>query len=88
MTARAASHVLLIEPVDFRYNPETSDSNVFQHRLDAEAALNQSQAAKRQHRALRDLLVENGIQVTVMRSRPETPDASFCNKIRLQIELN
>lgn len=79
MTARAASHVLLIEPVDFRSNPETAASNVFQQALDREAAAHQSRAAKNQHRALRDLLIENGVRITVMRSRAETPDAPFCN---------
>jgi hypothetical protein len=79
MTARAASHVLLIEPVEFRFNPETGASNVFQHAVpDAEAA-RLSQLARSQHRALRDLLIENGVYVTVTRSRRETPDAPFCN---------
>jgi hypothetical protein len=79
MTARAASHVLLIEPVDFRFNPETGGSNVFQHDVSEEEARRLGDAARGQHRALRDLLVENGIHVTVARSRSETPDAPFCN---------
>src|SRR5882672_7471575 len=79
MIARAASHVLLIEPVDFRYNPETGDSNPFQQHVSAADADRLSHEAQRQHRRLRDLLVENGIQVTVARSRRETPDAPFCN---------
>jgi hypothetical protein len=79
MTARAASHVLLIEPVDFRYNPETGDSNPFQQHVSAAEADRLSHEARRQHRQLRDLLIENGIQVTVARSRRETPDAAFCN---------
>jgi hypothetical protein len=70
---------LLIEPVDFRYNVETSDSNVFQHRLDSGVASELGRTAILQHRALRDLLIENGVRVTVARSRAQTPDAAFCN---------
>ena len=79
MTARAASHVLLIEPVDFRYNPETGDSNPFQQHVSAVDAERLSHEAAVQHRRLRDLLIENGVQITVARSRRETPDAPFCN---------
>lgn len=79
MTGRAASHVLLIEPVEFRYNVETSGSNVFQQRLDPGAAADLGRAAITQHRALRDLLVAHGVRVTVARSRATTPDAPFCN---------
>jgi hypothetical protein len=79
VTARAASHVLLIEPVQFRPNAETAASNVFQHQVDSAQVDQLGAAAIRQHRALRDLLIENGVQVTVVRSRAETPDAPFCN---------
>ena len=79
MTARAASHVLLIEPVQFRPNIETAASNVFQHSVDESQVAALASKALDQHRALRDLLVENGVQVTVVRSRADTPDASFCN---------
>jgi len=79
VTSRAASHVLLIEPLEMHSNAETSASNVFQEQLDADTARELSRAAKVQHRALRDLLVENGVRVTLTRSRAETPDAPFCN---------
>ncbi len=78
-TARAASHVLLIAPVDFRANEETAESNVFQHAVGAEKAKRMAKLAIDQHRALRNLLIEQGVTVTVVRSRPETPDAPFCN---------
>jgi hypothetical protein len=79
VTARAASHVLLIEPVDYRFNQETSESNVFQRPVEEAAAGELSRRAIEQHRALRHLLVENGVRITVARSRTETPDAPFCN---------
>ncbi|MBM4187731.1 MAG: amidinotransferase [Gemmatimonadetes bacterium] len=79
MTARAASHVLMIEPVEFRPNQETKASNVFQQDI-APADLGALAAeARRQHRVFRDLLIENGVAVTVTRSHPDTPDAPFCN---------
>ena len=79
MRARAASHVLMIEPVDFRYNAETGETNAFQTppTPDHEHAI--ARTAVEQHRALRDLLIETGVRVTAVRSLPETPDASFCN---------
>lgn len=79
MNARVASHVLLIEPVDFRYNVETGASNVFQVRPQAEEESSLAALALEQHRALQHLLVSHGVRVTVARGRPDTPDASFCN---------
>ncbi|HEY9382753.1 MAG TPA: arginine deiminase-related protein [Gemmatimonadales bacterium] len=75
----ATSHVLLVEPVHFRYNRETGDTNAFQvpPAPGEEAAL--AALALQQHHALRDLLVANGVTVTLTRSREATPDAPFCN---------
>ena len=75
----AASHVLMVEPVRFRYNEETGDSNAFQRSpAEAEAAA-VAERAVRQHRALRDLLVSEGVHLTVVRCDERTPDAPFCN---------
>ena len=79
MAHAAARHVFLIEPVEFRYNRETADTNVFQHRPPAAEEVRLSSLAVVQHRALRDLLVTHGVAVTVARSSAETPDAAFCN---------
>ena len=75
----AASHVLVVEPVRFRHNPETGATNAFQAppAPNEEAAL--SALATSQHHALRDLLIENGVAVTQARSLDGTPDAAFCN---------
>lgn len=79
MTARAASHVLMIAPFEYRTNVETAESNVFQRAVGEAEAARLSAAAVEQHRALRDLLVDHGVRVTVARSLRETPDAPFCN---------
>ncbi len=79
MTTRAASHVLVVAPNEYRTNAETAESNAFQRAVDAtEAGVLAAQAVE-QHRALRNLLVDHGVRVTVVRSLRETPDAPFCN---------
>jgi hypothetical protein len=69
----------MVEPVRFRYNEETGESNTFQ----SVPATSEAQAiaveAVQEHRALRDLLVSNGVHVTVVRCDERTPDAPFCN---------
>jgi hypothetical protein len=79
VSARAASHVLMVAPVDLRYNPETAGSNAFMRDPGPEAGRELARAAADQHRELRDQLVAAGVTVTVVRSRPDTPDAPFCN---------
>ncbi len=76
---RAASHALLIEPVNFRYNRETEATNAFQVDMpaDEEAAL--SALAVEQHHQLRDLLVGHGVTITLAKSLATSPDAPFCN---------
>lgn len=79
MTDSAARHVLLIEPVGFRFNRETEATNVFQAPALPGEADRLSELALVQHRALRDLLVTHDVAVTMTRSRPESPDGPFCN---------
>lgn len=71
----------MIEPVQFRFNPETAASNVFQFQVPPTATEAEAIArlAPEQHRRLRDLLVTHGVCVTAARSREDTPDAPFCN---------
>jgi len=75
----AASHVLLLEPVRFRYNRETGETNAFQVAPPPDEEERLSVQAVEQHHRLRDLLVENGVAVTLARSLETTPDAPFCN---------
>jgi len=77
----AASHVLMIEPVRFRYHAETGATNVFQLQapLDPEEEEALGRLALAQHRALRDLLIGHGVLVTACRALETTPDGPFCN---------
>ncbi|MGQ0704174.1 MAG: arginine deiminase-related protein [Gemmatimonadales bacterium] len=79
MAEAAASHVLLIEPHRFRFNPETQATNVFQEAVSPEEARSLEALAVEQHRHLRDLLVGQGVTVTLTRSVEATPDGPFCN---------
>lgn len=72
-----ASHVLMVEPNDFRFNLETSGTNAFQHSSTDMKGV--ADLAERQHRALRDMLTQAGVTVTLSRAAHETPDAPFCN---------
>ena len=75
----AATHVLMVEPVRFRFNEETGESNAFQSAPASGEAHDIAREAVHEHRALRDLLVSNGVHVTVVRCDERTPDAPFCN---------
>lgn len=75
----AASHVLMVEPVRFRYNSETGASNSFQSAPSSAEEQAVADEAVHEHRMLRDLLVSNGVHVTVVRCDERTPDAPFCN---------
>jgi len=77
--ARAASHVLLVEPVNFRYNRETGATNAFQIAPAPAEEQALSELAVEQHHRVRDLLVDHGVAVTLTRSLPTSPDAPFCN---------
>lgn len=77
--ARAASHVLLVEPVNFRYNRETGATNAFQTAPAPDEERSLSELAITQHHRLRDLLVDHGVLVTLARSLATSPDAPFCN---------
>jgi hypothetical protein len=75
----AATHVLMVEPVRFRFNEQTGQSNTFQSAPSVSEAQAIAEAAIQEHRSLRDLLVSNGVHVTVVRCDDRTPDAPFCN---------
>ncbi|MGE0440914.1 MAG: arginine deiminase-related protein [Gemmatimonadales bacterium] len=79
MSARAASHVLLIAPHRYRTNAETAESNAFQKSVSKTEANRLGALAERQHAALRALLIANGVRITVARALETTPDAPFCN---------
>lgn len=66
----------MVEPTDFRFNDETSETNRFQNPTKDEGI---AQRALAQHRCLRDLLTSNGVTVTLAQADEATPDAPFCN---------
>ncbi len=75
----AASHVLLIQPNSFRFNPQTGATNAFQEEVSSDEARALAGQAVIQHGKLCDLLLENGVTVTLTRSLDSTPDGPFCN---------
>jgi hypothetical protein len=75
----AASRVFLVEPLRFRFNPETQETNAFQEAPPPEEEERLSAQALEQHHLLGRLLIANGVEVTLARSIESTPDAPFCN---------
>jgi hypothetical protein len=74
---QTTSHILMIRPVNFTFNPETAVNNAFQ----SEATANpQTQALKEFDRFVK-LLRDNDVDVTVIDDTPEpfTPDSIFPN---------
>lgn len=76
---QTTSHILMIRPVDFKFNTQTASNNMFQQESD--------QADEVQMHALVEfdnfvsILKENGVDVTVIDDtlEPETPDSIFPN---------
>ena len=78
MSHQSTNHIFMLEPVAFRSNPETMDTNAFQHEDNKTAAEIQKKALS-EFRAFRDLLVEHGVTVTTAKAAKGTPDDIFCN---------
>lgn len=77
--AQNTSHLLMIRPVSFGYNPETAVNNAFQ-KSEASSEQTQNQAVA-EFNAMVQLLTENKINVMVIDDTPEphTPDSIFPN---------
>jgi hypothetical protein len=72
------SHLLMIRPVNFGFNAETAVNNAFQ------VASNDASTHKKalqEFDAFADLLIKNGLDVTIIEDTPEpfTPDSIFPN---------
>jgi len=78
MTRQSTRHQLLIEPAEFHFNPETAQTNPYQHE---DGVLPEDVLAKglAEFRAYRDNLVANGVYVTTMKGIKGCPDHIFCN---------
>lgn len=72
-----ASKLLMIQPVNFHFNPETAVNNVFQKKLDG----NVQEKALEEFNNLVKLLRRNKIDITVVEDthEPVTPDSIFPN---------
>lgn len=78
MTRQSTRHILMIEPVDAGYNPETAETNDYQLDVHEPAEI---VAAKylTEFRGFRDALVEAGVFVTTVQGPRTSPDALFPN---------
>jgi hypothetical protein len=74
---QTTSHLLMIRPVNFTFNPETAVNNAFQSTATADA----QQQARREFDEIVRLLRNSGVDVTVIDDIPEpyTPDSIFPN---------
>lgn len=72
--------VLLVSPATFGFNPETAESNVFQHHLDQDQSVTRYDAEREWEEVCR-LLVKNKINVIAVMDThtPIKPDALFPN---------
>jgi hypothetical protein len=69
----------MVTPVNFRYNRETGSTNAFQVAPSPSDEIGLADLAVEQHQRLHALLESNGVQVSLARSLPSSPDAPFCN---------
>lgn len=78
MKELATRHVMLIEPAVFYANPETMDTNHYQidEHEPHEATYKKALA---EFRGFHDMLVENGVYVTVVKGHKQCPDNIFPN---------
>lgn len=74
------STILMIEPVDFRFNEETAVNNYFQNETD-ESSESVQQKALKEFQAMVSKLREHGVNVITLKdtSKPHTPDSIFPN---------
>lgn len=75
---QSTNHIFMMEPVDFHSNPQTLETNAYQHEDDVNAADIQNKAVE-EFRAFRDLLVRHGVVVTTALGQKGCPDDIFCN---------
>src|SRR5580700_918169 len=74
---QTTSHILMIRPVNFSFNPETAVNNAFQ----SAATTNAQQQAQEEFDEFVHILRKNDVDVTVIEDTPEpfTPDSIFPN---------
>lgn len=75
---QSTNHIMMMEPVDFHANPETMETNSYQHEDNKDAAIIQKMAKEEFHN-FRDLLVSYGVTVTTTLGQKGCPDDIFPN---------
>ena len=72
------SHILMIRPVDFKFNKETASNNMFQEASDHAKV---QDCALQEFDGYVEMLRKNGVNVLVVEDtlKPETPDSIFPN---------
>ena len=80
MAAQSTRHLMMIEPKVFYLNPQTADTNHYQHDAHQDHAKTLA-AGLAEFRSFRDALVENGVIVTTAPGSADCPDHVFPNWI-------
>jgi len=75
---QSTNHIMVMEPIDFYANPQTMETNSYQHEDDKDRQEIQNKA-RAEFRAFRDLLIEHGVIVTTTLGQKGCPDDIFCN---------
>lgn len=76
--SQSTNHIMMMEPVDFLSNPETMETNTYQHDNPSDL-LTVRNKARQEFRSLRDRIVDHGILVTTALGQTGCPDDIFCN---------
>lgn len=75
---QSTNQIMMMEPIAFHSNPETSATNSYQHDDPRDVEAIQRQAVQ-EFRGFRDRLVEKGIIVVSTLGQEGSPDDIFCN---------
>ncbi len=75
---QSTNHIFMVQPVDFHSNPQTKETNAYQHDDDKDQEEIQKKALA-EFQAFRNLLVDHGVNVTTALGQSECPDDIFCN---------
>jgi len=79
VSPQSSNHIMLMEPVDFYANPQTMDTNSYQHEEGNKDKSEIQREAVKEFRAMRDLLVEHGVAITTVLGQEGCPDDIFIN---------
>lgn len=78
MIKQSTNHLFMLEPAEFHANPETRETNAYQHEDPSDASPLQGKA-QAEFRAFRDTLISHGVCVTTGKGGKGHPDDIFCN---------